>query len=133
MPAQRLGQRHVEVAEQRPPPVAVPQRGQHVAVAAGVQDALQDHVVAVVEREPDGLLDQGGRHTAGLVPFAQDDAAQVVLLDEGAAPAVPASELAGDAALARTGVAPDADEDRVRAAGGLSGHGASLASRAADG
>ncbi|ODB80787.1 hypothetical protein A8711_18025 [Micromonospora sp. II] len=56
-------------------PVAVPQGGQRAAVAAAVQDALQHHVIAVVQREPNGLRDQRRCGTAGQIPLAQQDAA----------------------------------------------------------
>jgi hypothetical protein len=49
------------------------QQLENVPVAGGVQDSLQYDVIAVVEGEPDGLLDQCGCGPSGLVAFPQTD------------------------------------------------------------
>jgi len=46
------------------------QRGQHVAVAGGVQDPLHDHVIAVIERVAGHRVDQADVHAAGNVTLA---------------------------------------------------------------
>jgi hypothetical protein len=79
--AQRLLERHVEVEHVALTPVDPHQVFDHLPVAGFGEDAFQDDVIAVVQGEPHGLTDQLRCQAAGLVELAQDDAAQVVLLD----------------------------------------------------
>jgi len=51
--------------------------GQHRAIPVGVQDAFDDHVVAVVKGVPGGQVDQPDVRSARNITFAQDDPAEV--------------------------------------------------------
>ncbi|EKX62472.1 hypothetical protein STRIP9103_00218 [Streptomyces ipomoeae 91-03] len=61
--------------------------GEHLAVAFGVQDARDDDVIPGVQRVAGGQVDQADVRGAGTVVFPEDDAAEVVLTDQGQAPA----------------------------------------------
>lgn len=86
VPHQRLLDRDVEVVTAGDTTMGTDQAGDHVAVAVGIQDSLDHHVVAGVERVAGDRVDQADVGTAGHVPFAQHDPPQVVLPDQGQAP-----------------------------------------------
>lgn len=73
--------------------VAVDETPQRLAIAQGGQDPFQHNMIAVPEREPRRVDDEPGRDAARgvTVVLPQDDAAQVVLLDQRAAAPVKAS------------------------------------------
>ncbi len=57
------------------------QGNEHGPVADGVQDAVDDHMETVAEREPGYRVDQADVRSTWDTPLAQDDPAQVVLAD----------------------------------------------------
>ena len=70
---------------------------QNVGVPVGVQNAFQDDVVAEVEGVSGDGSDEAGRDRVGSagVVLAEQDAPQVVLLDQRAPPAIAAANFAG--------------------------------------
>lgn len=69
-----------------------PQGGEHARAVRGVEDALDDRVVAVVEGVAGHGVHQADIGAAGDIPLAEHDAAQVVLADDRDAPPVPVTE-----------------------------------------
>ncbi len=83
---------------------------QHLAVAAGEQDALEDDVVTVPQQELHVVLDERRSQSRAGVFLTKQDPAQIVLLDEGAAAPGLEPQASGDRALARSGIAADHDQ-----------------------
>jgi hypothetical protein len=75
VPAEGLGKGDVEEVGEGAAGVVADQGGEHRAVVAGVEDALDDRVVAARERETGGEVDEADVRTAGLVVLAQGEGA----------------------------------------------------------
>jgi len=74
-----FGERHVEVVERAHPEMVAGQSGEHVGVAGGVQDSLEDDVVAVVKAVPGGAADQPDVDPARDVAFFEHQPPRHVL------------------------------------------------------
>jgi hypothetical protein len=90
---------------------------QHLLVPAGVQDSVQDDVVALVQAVAGDVIDQPDVHPAGPVVLLQDDPPDQILGDPGQAASVRLAEHGGDRALAGPGIPPHDDEPRHLRAG----------------
>ncbi|GHD06246.1 hypothetical protein GCM10010313_24140 [Streptomyces violarus] len=86
------------------------QPGEHVAVAVGVEDAFDHDVESGVQRVAGRQVDQADIRGTGPVALAQDDAAEVVLADQGQAAAELLAEADCDGRLARGAVAAQDDQ-----------------------
>ncbi len=107
MPTQRLLQRHVKVEHETAPPMGPKQTADHGSVARRGEDALQHDVIAMIKTESDRLIDQRRSNTAWLVPFPQEDRAQIVLLHQRDTTPGPRPHRPRDRALPRSRVTPD--------------------------
>lgn len=105
-----LRERHVEVVDRAVSLVIVDQGTQHRAIALGVQDSFEDHVVAGVEAVPADGRDQADVHPAGHVVLVQDLPADHVLLDKRYTAAEPGPHPQCGGGLARAGGSSQHDE-----------------------
>ena len=114
MPLNGLVERELEVVHAGGPGVVGDQLPDHRAVRRAVEDAFQDHVIPVVERIADRLVDQPDVRLARTVVLPEQDPAQVVLLDPGHPAPDPPPYLLRRGALPRPGVPPDHRQPRRR-------------------
>ena len=82
VPQARLRERDGEIVGQRGAPMVITKPLQHLGISGSVKDALQDDVIAAIEGDANDRLDEMYVERAVRQPLTQDDAAQVVLLDE---------------------------------------------------
>ena len=86
------------------------QLGEHAAVAVGVEDAFDDDVESGGKRVAGGEVDQADVRRSRPVAFAEDDAAQVVLADDGQVAAELLAQAGRDGRLPRGAVAAQDDQ-----------------------
>lgn len=90
------------------------QPGQHRLIPVGVEDAVQDDVVAVIKPVADHVIDQPDVNRAGTVPFLEDDPARDEILgDPGHLRPAGRSQRLGRRTLARSGVTAQGHQPRL--------------------
>jgi hypothetical protein len=79
MAPKRLLKRHVKVVAAGQAAVIGAKRGKHAGVVIGAEDALDNRVAAVVEREAGHEINEGDIRPARHIALAQDVPAEIVL------------------------------------------------------
>jgi hypothetical protein len=113
MAADRLVQRDIKVVEPRQATMILCEPGKHVLVAVGVEDAIQDSVIVLIQGVACYLVYEPYVDSAEDVLLLEDYPADEVLRDPGnASPAVGLAKRLRDRALARSRVPPQDNKPR---------------------
>jgi hypothetical protein len=114
MSSKRLVERQLEVVHACRACVVSYQLPHHRAIGRAIEDAVQNHVIAVIERIPRRLVDQADVRSARTIVFSQQDPAQIVLFDPSNTAPDPSPNLLRRGGLARPRVASKNNKSRRR-------------------